>query len=190
MLQELNPPPLEEHWKQQWLIPLYKLLRTTSQPCLWRTFWCQQTETAQESTQPPSKIAIKWPGQHHGQTRNFCNVPVFKIPNSKPEQYKSAFSVRTAVTSIPLPPPPLLPVPNKPYGFCGHLAPCLLELPPTGTIRKTMQSLHTLVTASSSAVDRVLQLGAASHTQAAWPRCFSRLLDVVCRTILFTDLSF
>ena len=28
-------------------------------------------------------------------------------------------------TSIPL--SPLLPVPNKPYGFCGRLAPCLLN---------------------------------------------------------------
>ena len=25
--------------------------------------------------------------------------------------------------------PPLLPVPNKPYGFCGREAPCLLTYP-------------------------------------------------------------
>ena len=28
-------------------------------------------------------------------------------------------------TSIPLPTPPRLPVPNKPYGFCGRKASCL-----------------------------------------------------------------
>ena len=42
-------------------------------------------------------------------------------------------SVAIGIYTLPLPPPPypllpILPVPNKPYGFCGHKASCLLTI--------------------------------------------------------------
>ena len=39
--------------------PSPRLWRATSQPCLQKTSLCQQTETAEESTQPPSRAVIQ-----------------------------------------------------------------------------------------------------------------------------------
>ena len=74
---------------------LYKiiLLRATSQTCLQKTSWCQQEK---KNTRRIHPTTFKGCDSYNTIARHkICNTCGFKIPDSKTEQYKSSFFIRT-----------------------------------------------------------------------------------------------
>ena len=73
--------------------PSPRLWRATSQPCLQKTSRCQQTETAEESAQPPSRaVILTTPSPDMKSVIPLASR--FKTARLS-EQYKSSFFVRT-----------------------------------------------------------------------------------------------
>ena len=93
MLQELNLPPLQERRKQQWLTTLYKSVKGHI-PAMSPENFLTPADRSQRRiyVQPPLRTAVMITPSLDKKFETLCGL---KIPDSKTEQYKNSFFVRT-----------------------------------------------------------------------------------------------